>query len=137
MATMIQAESVSTTQLKEVGTIQVQEIPGSDKPALLLLHGEGEDDIISIFADVLGQPWETTTSLEDVKAGPLGTIYGMRSSLAVSQAGSWDRSRILINTHCVDGPHPRDDTLTESCDYEYLYTVSNFFRRARLALTET
>lgn len=129
MATMIQAESVSTAQLKEVGTIEVQEIPSGHRPALLLLHGEGEEDIVSIFADVLGQPWEATTSLEDVKTGPRATIYGMRNSVAVAQAGSWDRSRILINTHCVDGPHPRDDDITDHCDYEYLYTVSTFFRR--------
>lgn len=129
MATMIQAESVTTSQLKGVGTIEVQEIPSSERPALLLLHGEGEEEIIAIFADVLGQTWESTTSLEDVKAGPRSTIYALRNDLLASQVGSWDKSRILINTHCVDGPHPRDDNITESCDYEYLYTVSTFFRR--------
>ncbi|KAJ4292372.1 hypothetical protein N0V90_009033 [Kalmusia sp. IMI 367209] len=129
MATMIQAESVTTSQLKGVGSIEVQEIPSAEKPALLLLHGEGEDEIVGVFADVLGQAWESAASLDEVSAGPRSTVYGLRNDLLMSQAGSWNGSRILINTHCVDGPHPRIDNITESCDYEYLYTVSTFFRR--------
>ena len=126
---MIEAASVETTPLKEVGSIEVKEISVSEKPALLLLCGEGEEDIVGIFADVLGQSWEVASSLHEVTAGPRSTIYGLRSASLASQVGSWDRSRLLINTHCVDGPHPRDDNVTEICDYEYLYTVSPFFRR--------
>jgi 3-dehydroquinate dehydratase-1 len=129
MATMIQAESVTTSHLKGVGVIDVQEILGNPKPALLLLHGDGEDDIISVFADVLGQPWTSGSSLDEVKAGPASTIYGLRNGLLGSQPDCWNHSRIVINTHCVDGPHPRDDSITEQCDYEYLYTKSPFFRR--------
>jgi 3-dehydroquinate dehydratase-1 len=29
----------------------------------------------------------------------------------------------------VDGPHPRNEALTDLCDYEYLYTKAPFFRR--------
>ncbi|KAF2690825.1 aldolase [Lentithecium fluviatile CBS 122367] len=129
MATMIQAESVTTSHLKGVGVIDIQEIPSGIKPALLLLHGEGEEEIVSVFADVLGQSWTSGASLDEVRAGPASTIYGLRNGLVGEHMESWDRSRIVINTHCVDGPHPRDDSITERCDYEYLYTKSPFFRR--------
>jgi len=129
MATMIQAESVTTSHLKGVGILELQEIPSSIKPALLLLYGEGEEEIVGVFADVLGQPWTSGESLDQVKAGPASTIYGLRNGLVVAPSGRWDGSRVVINTHCVDGPHPRDDSITEQCDYEYLYTKSPFFRR--------
>lgn len=129
MATMIQAESVPTAHLKEGGIVDVLEVPNGTKPALLFIHNDGEEEIVGVFADVLGQPWESATSMEEVKAGPDSTIYGLRNTLLESQLDNWDRSRLVINTHCVDGPHPREDALTELCDYEYLYTKSPFFRR--------
>ena len=99
------------------------------RPALLVLHNDGEDDIAAIFADVLGQKWEPATSLDDARAGPPSTVYALRSALVGSHLAVWDRSRLVINTHCVDGSAPRDDALTDSCDYEYLYTRKPFFRR--------
>jgi 3-dehydroquinate dehydratase-1 len=129
MATMVQAESVKTTHLTGEGFMEVQEIPSSDQAALLFLYGDGEEEIVGIFADVLGQSWASAASLEEVKTAPGSTVLGLRNSLAGAHLGTWDRSRLLINTHCVDGPHPRDDDMTERCDYEYLYTKSPFFRR--------
>lgn len=115
--------------LKDGGVVEVLEVPNGNWPALLLLHGEGEDDIVRVFADVLGQSWASATSVEEAKAGPTSTIYALRSSSIGAQLEDWDRSRLVINTHCVDGPHPRNDAVTELCDYEYLYTHSPFFRR--------
>jgi 3-dehydroquinate dehydratase-1 len=129
MATMVRAGSVITSHLKEGAVIDVQEIPSGDRPALLILHNEGEEDIVGIFADVLGQKWESTTSVQDAKAGPPSTIFGLSNAHAGAQLGSWDRSRLLINTHRVDGAHELDEALTDACDYEYLYTKSTFFRR--------
>ncbi|KAJ4334489.1 hypothetical protein N0V87_006817 [Didymella glomerata] len=130
MATMVQAESVTTTHLKtpEV-SIDVQEIPGAGKPSLLILHNEGEEDIVGIFADVLGQKWASTSSVEAAKAGPSETVYGLRAGDIGAQLDGWDRSRLLINTHRVDGGHELDEALTDRCDYEYLYTRTPFFRR--------
>jgi 3-dehydroquinate dehydratase-1 len=128
--TMIQAQSVATNHFKDGGVVDVLEVPNGPKPALLFLHGEGEEEIVDVFADVLGQPWESATSIAEVKAGPDSTIYALRNTLVESQLDNWDRSRVVINTHCVDGPHPRPaDSLTERCDYEYLFTKSPFFRR--------
>jgi 3-dehydroquinate dehydratase-1 len=127
--TMVQTGSVITSHLKEGALIDVQEIPTGDRPSLLILHNEGEEDIIAIFADVLGQKWERATSVQAVKAGPLPTIYGLSNALAVSQLDSLDSSRMLINTHRVDGGYTLNEALSDRCDYEYLYTRSTFFRR--------
>jgi 3-dehydroquinate dehydratase-1 len=59
MATMVQAGGVTTSHLKEGAVIDVQEIPNGPRPALLILHNEGEEDVVAIFADVLGQKWES------------------------------------------------------------------------------
>jgi len=133
MATMVQTGSVTTTtttsHLKEGAVIDVQEIPSGARPALLILHNEGEEDIVGIFADVLGQKWESATSVDDALAGPRETVYGLSNRLAKPQLDAWDRSRLLINTHRVDGGYELDESITDRCDYEYLYTRSPFFRR--------
>jgi len=129
MATMVQTGSVTTSRLKEGAVIDVQEIPNGARPALLILHNEGEEDIVGIFADVLGQKWESATSMDEALAGPRETVYGLSSGLAKTQLDAWDRSRLLINTHRVDGGHELDESITDRCDYEYLYTRAPFFRR--------
>ncbi|ORY09352.1 type I 3-dehydroquinase-domain-containing protein [Clohesyomyces aquaticus] len=130
MATMVQAEPVSTSHLKgSNGVVDIIEVPSPIAPALLLVHDDGEEEIVAIFADVLGQAWASAASVDEVKSGLRSTTYGLRNTLAGVQLDSWDRSRLLINVHCIDGGHPRDDALTDRCDYEYLYTKSPFFRR--------
>ncbi|KAF2117761.1 type I 3-dehydroquinase-domain-containing protein [Lophiotrema nucula] len=129
MATMIQAERVATTRLKGESVIDVREIPSTTKPALLIIHGDEEEDIVGIFADVLGQSWEPAVSVDEVRAGPKSTIFSMRHTVVGAQLDNWDRSRVVINAHCVDGRHPRDDVRAEHCDFEYLYTKQPFFQR--------
>jgi 3-dehydroquinate dehydratase-1 len=131
MATMIQEMSVPTNHLKQGGMVQIEELPNGTKPgpALLIIHNDGEDDIVGIMADVLGQAWKLAASMEEVKMGQSSTIYGLRNTLVGSHLDAWDRSRLLINVHCVDGQHAQDEALSERCDYEYLFTRSPFFRR--------
>ncbi|KAF2184371.1 aldolase [Zopfia rhizophila CBS 207.26] len=129
MATMIQAESVSTSHLKENGVVDIYEVSNGIKPSLLIIHNDGEEDIVSVFADVLGQSWESASSMDEVRTGISSTIYGLRNTLIGTHLDNWDRSRLLINAHCIDGGHSLDEGLTERCDYEYLYTKTPFFRR--------
>jgi 3-dehydroquinate dehydratase-1 len=129
MATMLEPGSVLRSHLKEGAVIDVQEIPSGDRPALLILHNVGEEDIIGIFAEVLGQKWTPTTSILEAKKGPPSTIYAISSALVGSQLDSWDQSRLLLNTHRVDAGHELDESLTDRCDYEYLYTRSPYLRR--------
>ena len=66
MATMVQTTgSVTSPHLKEGMVIDVQEIPHGARPALLILHNEGEESIVDTIADVLGQRWELASSIED------------------------------------------------------------------------
>jgi 3-dehydroquinate dehydratase-1 len=127
--TMVQAESVISPHLKEGAVIDVHEIPSGDRPALLILYNKGEEDIVSIFADVLGQKWAPVASVEEANSAPSSTIYGLSNALPLSQLEGRDRSRLLINTHRVDGGYELNEALTDHCDYEYLYTRSTFFRR--------
>ncbi|KAH7125177.1 type I 3-dehydroquinase-domain-containing protein [Dendryphion nanum] len=127
---MIKAESVTAAhRLKEGVVVDVLEVPNGTRPALLFIHNEGEDDIVGVFADVLGQRWESASSVAEVRAGPRETLYGLSNTLLGQQLDDWDRSRLVINTHCVDGGRTKDESVTERCDYEYLYTRSPFFRR--------
>lgn len=118
MATMIQSESITTHhRLKDGAVVDVLEIPNGAKPSLLFIHNDGEDEIVGVFADVLGQRWESASSIAEVRAGPSETIYGMSNHLLGHQLDDWDRSRLVINTHCVDGGRTKDETVTERCDY--------------------
>ncbi|KAL6707967.1 hypothetical protein ACN47E_003641 [Coniothyrium glycines] len=126
---MVHAGSVTAAHLKEGAVIDVQEIPSGARPSLLILHNEGEKDIVGVFADVLGQNWESAISMDDATAGPPSTIFGLNNKLASTQLEGWDRSRLLINTHRVDGREQIDESITDRCDYEYLYTRTPFFRR--------
>jgi len=109
---------------KEEAAIAVPE-----RPSLLVLHDDGEDDVVGIFADVLGQRWVSAPSVAYAIAGPPATLYGLRSKLASHQLARGDCARLIINTHRVDGAESRDDALTDQCDYEYLYTRQPFYRR--------
>ncbi|KAH9881259.1 hypothetical protein J1614_001755 [Plenodomus biglobosus] len=133
MATMVQAESATASAHLKGGAVmevhEVHEMPSGARPSLLILHNDGEEDIVGIFADVLGQQWESALSLDDATAGPPATVYGLSHGLASSQLARWDRSRLLVNTHRVDGGHELDEALSDGCDYEYLYTRRPFFRR--------
>ncbi|KAF2278082.1 aldolase [Westerdykella ornata] len=129
MATRVRAQSVAAPMLKDGTVVDVLEVPNGKRPSLLVLHGEGDEDVIQVFADVLGQEWVSAKSVEEVKAGPASTIYALQNTSIGPQLDNWDRSRLVINTHCVDGPHPRDEAVTDLCDYEYLYTKTPFFRR--------
>lgn len=128
MATMVQAASAAAL-VQDGAVLDVQEIPSGARPALLVVHNDGEEHIVGVFADVLGQPWQPAASVDDATAGPRATIYGLSSRLAATQLDGWARSRLLVNTHRVDGGHALDEAVTDRCDYEYLYTRTPFFRR--------
>jgi 3-dehydroquinate dehydratase-1 len=126
---MIQSDGVSSTTLKDNGVVDVHEISNDAKPALLIVYGDGYNDIVRTIADVLGQASELVASLRDVQSGSREMVYGISNILVASQWQDWDKSRLAINAHCVDGDQPRDENLTARCEYEYLYTKSPFFQR--------
>jgi 3-dehydroquinate dehydratase-1 len=90
---------------------------------------------VQVVADVLGKPWTTETSLSALGRGSSAVVVGIRATdLAESlqEAGAgYDRSAcILVNFHGVDDGSFPEESLTELCDYEFLYSLrSPFFRR--------
>jgi 3-dehydroquinate dehydratase-1 len=132
MSSLLQMESIPTphhTLSKSRSVVEIKELLNGDKPALLIFYEDGQDDILGVAADVLGQDWNIARNRRQADREPLQTIVGV----CVSDVGrEWyerDRSRTLVYFHCVDSEHPLDESLSSLCDYEYLYTRSPFYRR--------
>lgn len=132
MATTLHAEAPSAhhTLVKSRSVVEIKELLNGDKPALLIFYEEGEDRILGVVADVLGQDWTVVRSRREADRESLQTIVGVCSA---DVSGEWhprDRSsRTSINFHCVDGGRAHDESLGTLCDYEYLYTRLPFYRR--------
>ncbi|KAE8453904.1 hypothetical protein EG329_007680 [Mollisiaceae sp. DMI_Dod_QoI] len=103
--------------------------PG-DTRIVVIVYGQGQEKIVSVFADVLGKPYRLATSFSQVGSEDHGTVIGIGTSDAKADIGS--RNRILmvaINAHCVNLGMPPDVNLSAASDYEFLYTEQPFFRR--------
>ncbi|CEL02546.1 Putative Pentafunctional AROM polypeptide [Aspergillus calidoustus] len=130
----------STTTLKGASASSALPFPSAllpqDPPrTVVTVYGPGQDTIVQVVADVLGKPWTTETSLSALGRGSSAVVVGIRAtdlagSLQEAGAG-FDRSAcILVNFHGVDDGSFPEESLTELCDYEFLYSLrSPFFRR--------
>ncbi|EAW10109.1 type I 3-dehydroquinate dehydratase [Aspergillus clavatus NRRL 1] len=116
-----------------------QDGPAEVEQAVVIVYGPGQDAIVHVVAEVLGRPWTTEkTSLATHVRGSSAMVVGvLGADLAHSLDACGDEAvslssptpRIVINTHCVDDGSFPDETLTERCDYEFLYSHSPFLRR--------
>ncbi|OJJ44787.1 hypothetical protein ASPZODRAFT_153666 [Penicilliopsis zonata CBS 506.65] len=106
---------------------------------VVVVFGQGQENIVPLVAEVLGKPWITTSAVP-----PLAERNGSISLAAAAVVGvptselpgildaCVDRaSWIVINTHRVGGGDAAPaEELTDRCDYEFLYPDSSpFFRR--------
>lgn len=106
--------------------------PASNDPprTVVIVFGPGKEAIVKVVAEVLGKPWSTETSLTTPATRSNATVVGiLADNLAQSLERCDKSSLILINTHCVDDGSAPDESLTDTCDYEFLYSHSPFFRR--------
>ncbi|KAJ5176371.1 uncharacterized protein N7482_002248 [Penicillium canariense] len=107
-------------------------VPPADTPSgtIVIVFGAGLEQIVHMVAEVLGKPWTTEASLATLARATDVVVAGVTSyDLDRSLAGCDRSSLILINTHCVEDGSAPEDQLTESCDYEFLYSRSPFLRR--------
>jgi 3-dehydroquinate dehydratase-1 len=125
------ATSVASYQniRKKRSIIEIQALLNTEKPALLIVFGEGQADIVNVVADVLGQALRIARNRRDAEMESLSTVVGIPIDVFVRDWPSRDSERVVINTHCVEGGTAPDETLTALCHYEYLYTTAPFYRR--------
>ena len=114
---------------KANGVMKIEEIIHTEPSRLLILFDKGQDEIVSVVADVLGQAIGIFTSLDDA-AGRLDlAVVGIENALISDLEDLRKIGRTIITTHAIDEQDLRDENFTPYCDYEYLYTRRQFARR--------
>ncbi|KAJ5455967.1 uncharacterized protein N7458_004231 [Penicillium daleae] len=107
-------------------------IPPPETPSgtIVIVFGAGMESIVHMVAEVLGKPWTTETSLATLARATDVVVAGVLAHDLDRSLEGCDRSSIvLINTHCVEDGTAPEDALTETCDYEFLYSRTPFLRR--------
>jgi 3-dehydroquinate dehydratase-1 len=135
MATALHVDSPSVPHshshslTKSRSVVDIRELLNGDKPALLIFYEEGEERVLDVAADVLGQDWTVARSKREADRESLHTIVGVCTADVGDEWYPRDRSRTLVSFHCVDNGREPDETLSALCDYEYLYTSQPFYQR--------
>lgn len=114
---------------KTNGVMKIEEIIHNETPQLLVLFDKGQDDIVRVVADVLGQQYVVVGSLEGAAGQPDSAVVGLDNSLLSQPEDVAKKSRTVVTTHCIDALDLRDEHLSSFCDYEYLYTQKQSVRR--------
>lgn len=97
---------------------------------IVIVFGPGQEHIVHMVAEVLGKPWTTETSLATLAKASDVIVDGVLAQDLDRSLEGCDRSALLlINTHCVEDGSAPENTLTEKCDYEFLFSRSPFLRR--------
>ncbi|KAJ4396041.1 hypothetical protein N0V93_000257 [Gnomoniopsis smithogilvyi] len=101
-----------------------------DTRIVVIIYGPGQDQIVSVFAEVLGKCYRMIEAFKDVNAVDQGLVVGIEAEKANADIAERDRHLVVaINTHCVNLGMPPDVYLSAQCDYEFLYTEQAFSRR--------
>ena len=101
-----------------------------DPRIVVIMFNPGQENIVSVFADVLGKPFRIKEAFGEVMAEDYGHVVGVVHERARRDVEQRDRQLVVaINAHCVDVGMPPDMDLSAACDYEFLYTNSPFSRR--------
>ncbi|ROW00734.1 hypothetical protein VMCG_06547 [Cytospora schulzeri] len=101
-----------------------------DTRIVVIVYGPGQDEIVSVFAEVLGKPHRSIEAFRDVNEVDQGLVVGIRADKARLDIAERDQELVVaINAHCVSLGMPPDPLLSAQCDYEFLYTERPFFRR--------
>ncbi|KAI3114877.1 hypothetical protein CBS147333_2032 [Penicillium roqueforti] len=97
---------------------------------VVIIYGQNQEHIVQLVAEILGKPWTTDESLGMLARASNALVVGILAhDLARSLQGCERSSLVLVNTYCVEDGSAPEDALTESCDYEFLYSRSPFLRR--------
>ncbi|KAI1301986.1 3-dehydroquinate dehydratase [Xylaria venustula] len=101
-----------------------------DTRTAVIVYGPGQEKIVSIFADVLGKPFQLADSFQGNTAAEKVLVLGISAESARINVAGRDRGAVVvIHAHNVDLGMPPDTYLSAQCDYEFLYSDGQFFRR--------
>ncbi|KAJ5963449.1 Aldolase-type TIM barrel [Penicillium vulpinum] len=103
---------------------------GTAAGTVVIVYGQNQEHIVQLVAEVLGKPWITDASLGILARASNAVVAGiLAQDLVVSLQGCERSSLVLVNTYCVEDGSAPEDSLSEGCDYEFLYSRSPFLRR--------
>ncbi|KPM44637.1 hypothetical protein AK830_g1970 [Neonectria ditissima] len=101
-----------------------------DTRIVVIVFGQAQDQIVSVFAEVLGIPFRMKGGFNQVTVEDRGFVVGIAAAQANDDIDARDQELVVaINAHCVNLGMPPNLHLSAHCDYEFLYTESQFFRR--------
>ncbi|KAJ4864334.1 type I 3-dehydroquinase domain-containing protein [Trichoderma breve] len=101
-----------------------------DSRIAVIVYGQGQENVVSVFAEVLGKPVKLKRSFKDVDHEDEGFVIGLALQEAKQDVEDRDQQLLVaINAHCVNLGMPPDLHLSIHCDYEFLYTETPFCRR--------
>ncbi|UKZ46721.1 hypothetical protein TrVGV298_000928 [Trichoderma virens] len=101
-----------------------------DSRIAVIVYGQGQEHVVSTFAEVLGKPVKLKRQFKDVDHEDEGFVIGLALQEAKNDVEERDQQLLVaINAHCVNLGMPPDLHLSIHCDYEFLYTETPFFRR--------
>ncbi|KAJ6782674.1 hypothetical protein PWT90_00227 [Aphanocladium album] len=105
-------------------------LQGGDSRIVVIVYGQGQEPIVSIFAEVLGKPPRLKSSFSDVTAADTDYVIGISAAVATNDIATRDQSlTVTINAHFVNLGMPPNLHLSEHCDYEFLYSETPDLRR--------
>ncbi|KAH0532568.1 hypothetical protein TsFJ059_001243 [Trichoderma semiorbis] len=101
-----------------------------DSRIAVIVYGQGQENVVSVVAEVLGKPVKLKRSFKDVDHEDEGFVIGLALQEAKQDVEDRDQQLLVaINAHCVNLGMPPDLHLSIHCDYEFLYTETPFCRR--------
>lgn len=120
----------STRPKSTNGVINGTKAGAGDNRIVVIVYGQGQEKIVSVFADVLGKPYRLAPNFAAVGIEDHGRVIGIAACDAKVDISSRNTYLIVaINAHCVNLGMPPDLDLSAASDYEFLYTETPFFRR--------
>ncbi|KAJ3476945.1 hypothetical protein NLG97_g8975 [Lecanicillium saksenae] len=105
-------------------------LQGGDPRIIVIVYGQGQEPIVSIFAEVLGKPSRLKSSFSDVTPADKDSVIGIPADAATNDIATRDQSfMVAINAHFINLGMPPNLHLSEHCDYEFLYSETTDLRR--------
>jgi 3-dehydroquinate dehydratase-1 len=131
MATkQLQTAPTPTRPKSTNGVINGTKAGTGDTRIVVIVYGQGQEKIVSVFAEVLGKPYRLASGFSAVGSEDYGTVIGVVAHDAKADIRLRNHTlMVAINAHCVNLGMPPDLDLSTSSDYEFLYTETPFFRR--------